>query len=180
LRQILKQSVELVFRRCFRIIRSVKFSSLADYSVETPELCAVLFTSSFGKLSCDLLEHHSMMMHDAHYRVQLTRKNEFQAKNRHETVVVPKVEKQSVKFAGDIKEEKGTPSPSKICSGHLGKQLSAVRKDGRACTCGYDKNCTFAHVSIAGKSDERSREITNTMPSPIKSGMVRAINLPKK
>jgi hypothetical protein len=176
----LRHSVELVLRRCFRIIRSVKSSSLADYSVETPELCAVLFTSSFDKMSYDLSEHHSMMRHDAHYRVQLTRKNEFQARIRHESGAGAKVEKQSVKFAGDIKEEKGAPSPSKICSGHLGKQLSAVRKDGRAYSCGYDKNCTFAHVSITGKSDERLTEIANTMPSPIKSDMVRAINLRKK
>lgn len=176
----LKHSVELVLRRCFRIIRSVKSASILDFSVDTPELCAALFTSSFDKLSDDLSEHHSMARQDAHYRVQLARKNEYSVKARPEAAVSIKPDKQSVKFAGEIKEEKGAPSPSKICSGHLGKQLSAVRKDGRAYTCGFDKNCTFAHVSIAGKSSERLMEIANTMPSPIKSDMVRAINLRKK
>jgi hypothetical protein len=37
---LLKHTVELVLRRAFRIIRSVKCTSLSDFSVQTPELWA--------------------------------------------------------------------------------------------------------------------------------------------
>lgn len=182
----LRHSVELVLRRAFRVIRSVKSSSIPDYSVENPELCAALFTSAFDKLSDDLSEHHSMARQDAHFRVQLARKSEQNIRSRPETPSKAqdrsgeKQSGQTVKFASDIKEEKGSPGPAKICSGHMGKQLAAVRKDGRPYACGFDKNCTFVHLSIAGKSDEKLLEIAGTMPSPIKSDLIRAINLRKK
>lgn len=179
----LRHSVELTLRRAFRIIRSVKSSSLVDFSVDTPELCAALFTRDFDKLSEDLSDHQSMARQDAFYRVQMSRKMELQQKTP--SVTPSKVAaaiQPSVRFAGasDIKEEKGASGPSKICSGHFGKQLAAVRKDGRPYACGFDKNCTFVHLSIAGKSDERLLEIAGTMPPPIKSDLIRAINLRKK
>jgi hypothetical protein len=36
----LKDSIELALRRFFRVVRSVKGSTLKDISVKTPELCA--------------------------------------------------------------------------------------------------------------------------------------------
>lgn len=176
----LKHSVELVLRRSFRIIRSVKSSSLPGISVENPEHCAALFQANFEKLSDDLSEHHSMVKLDSRFRVFLASKEEVVGKNRPEMFITPKAERQSVKLVDGTKEEKVPPGPSKICSGHMGKQLSAVRKDGRPYLCAYDKSCTFVHMSIAGKSDERLLEIASTMPSPIKHDLIRAINLRKK
>jgi hypothetical protein len=176
----LKHSVELVLRRSFRIIRSVKSSSLLGISVQNPEHCAALFSSAFDKLSDDLSEHHSMVRQDAHFRVYLARKTEVTTRSRPEAVVTPKPEKSSVKFVEGVKEEKGSPGPAKICSGHMGKQLAAVRKDGRPYVCAFDKSCTFVHMSIAGKSDERLTEIASSMPAPIKHDLIRAINMRKK
>jgi hypothetical protein len=121
----------------------VKSASLA----ETPEHCAAQFAMQFDKLSEDLLNHQTMARQDSQYRVQLARKNECQAMIRLETALNVKFDKQVVN------EEKAAPSTPKVCSGHLGKQLSALRKDGGGYACGFDKNCTFSHISIAGKSD---------------------------
>jgi hypothetical protein len=164
----------------FRIIRSVKSSSLPGISVENPEYCAVLFQTNFEKLSDDLFEHHSMVKLDSRFRIFLASKEEGVGKNRPEIFITPKAERQSVKFVEGAKKDKGPPGPSKICSGHMGKQLSVVRKDGQPYLCAYDKSCTFVHTSISGKSDERLLEIASTMPLPIKHDLIRAISLRKK
>jgi hypothetical protein len=57
----------------------------------------------------------------------------------------------------------------------MGKQLAAVREDGRPYVCAFDMSCTFVHMSIAGKSHERRTEI-----APIKHDLIRAINMRKK
>ena len=121
-----------------------------------------------------------MVKLDSRFRVFLASTEEVVGKNRPEMFITPKAERQSVKLVDGTKEEKVPPGPSKICSGHMGKQLSAVRKDGRPYLCAYDKSCTFVHMSIAGKSDERLLETASTMPSPIKHDLIRAINLRKK
>jgi hypothetical protein len=116
-----------------------------------------------------------MVRQDAHFRVYLARKTEVTRRSWPEAVVTPKPDKPSVKFVEGVKEEKGSPGPAKICSGHMGKQLAAVRKDGRPYVCAFDKSCTFVHMSIAGKS-----EIASSMPAPIKHDLIRAINMRKK
>jgi hypothetical protein len=111
----------------------------------------------------------------AHFRAYLARRTEVTSRSRPEAVVRLKPEKQSVKFVEGAKEETGTPGPAKVCSGHMGKQLAAVRKDGRPYVCAFDESCTFVHMSIAGKYDERLTEI-----APIKHDLIRAINMRKK
>jgi hypothetical protein len=69
-----------------------------------------------------------------------------------------------------------TVEATKVCSGHLGKQLAATRKDGRPYTCAYGKDCTFVHMSIAGKSNQKLLEVATTMPPPMKQDISRAIN----
>lgn len=175
----LKHSVELNLRKIFRIIRSVKGSSLGDIHVQTPEQCAALIISSFDKLAEDLSDHNTRSRQDAYFRVKMARKAAASSLGR-SGLTNPKVDKAIIRFADNIKEEKGAPGPSKICSGHIGKQLSAVRKDGRPYTCSYEKDCTFQHVSIVGKTTERLLEIASAMPPPMKQDLTRAINLRKK
>jgi hypothetical protein len=62
----------------------------------------------------------------------------------------------------------------------MGKQLAAVRKDDRPYVCTFDKSCTFVHMSIAGKSDERLTEIASSMPAAIKRDLIREIDMRKK
>ena len=81
-----------------------------------------------------------------------------------------------MKFAEPkVKSEEKVGAAAKVCSGHFGKQLSAVRKDGRPYTCGFGKECTFAHVSIAGKSEQKLLEVAAGMPPPMKQDIIKAI-----
>jgi hypothetical protein len=134
--------------------------------------------------------------------VYLARKTEVTSWSRPEAVVTPKPEKPSVKFVEGVKEEKGSPGPAKICSGRMGKQLAAVRKDGKPYVCAFDRDiwgsssrrfgrtagrtsvplisCTFVHMSRAGKSDERLTDIASSMLAPIKHDLIGAINMRKK
>jgi Alliinase EGF-like domain len=83
-----------------------------------------------------------------------------------------------VRFAESEAEEKPV-SATKVCSGHLRKHLAAVRKDGRPYTCGFGKDCTFVHMSIAGKSDQKLLEVAAAMPPPMKQDITRAIHAKK-
>jgi hypothetical protein len=93
---------------------------------------------------------------------------------------VQKSERTSVKFMDNVKEEKSNTGATKICCGHFGKQLSATRKDGRPYLCGFDKACTFLHVPIAGKSDDKLIEMASQMPASMKQDFLRAIAARKK
>ena len=177
---LLKHSVELTLRKVFRIIRSVKSSSMPGLNVEGPECCAKFFTDSFKKMSDDLSDHATMAKQDLYYRVKLSRHTE--STTRPEVTAQQKAGKEAlkpaVKFVEPKTEEKSSGA-TKVCSGHLGKQLAAVRKDGRPYTCGFGKDCTFVHMSIAGKSDQKLMEIAAGMPPPFRQDITRAITAKK-
>jgi hypothetical protein len=170
----LKYSVELTLRNFFRVIRSVKSSSIIGFSVEGPELCSKFMTNSFDKLAADLASHASMVRQDAFFRLRLARMTDTSSVSKAEQPN-QKVEKQTVKFAETKMDDKVGPVATKVCSGHIGKQLGAVRKDGRPYACGYGKDCTFSHVTIANKTDQRLTEIVASMPSPIQQDLLKAI-----
>jgi hypothetical protein len=179
---LLKHSVELTLRKVFRIIRSVKSTALPDLNIQGPELCSKFFTDAFAKLSDDLSDHGIMTRQNMYYRVMTARTNDHEVAHRAEAPAPPRTEKPTqkptVKFVEPKSEEKAGGA-SKVCSGHLGKQLAAVRKDGRPYACGYGKDCTFSHISIVGKSDQKLLEIAAGMPPPMKSDITRAVNLRK-
>jgi hypothetical protein len=88
----------------------------------------------------------------------MARTNEIEAVHKTDSLTTPRVDKASTKNTVKFVEPKTAEKaggPAKVCSGHLGKQLAAVRKDGRPYACGFGKVCTFAHVSIAGKSNQK-------------------------
>jgi hypothetical protein len=166
---LLKHSVELTLRKAFRIIRSVKSASLPGLDVESPESCSRFVTDSFGKTSDDLSDHATMSKQNLFYRVKLARNQETSSGLRAEAETQPKMEKMPAKLSVKFVEPKVEDKPAgatKVCSGHLGKQLVATRKDGRPYICAYGKDCTFVHMSIAGKSDQKLLEVAATMPSP--------------
>jgi hypothetical protein len=74
-----------------------------------------------------------------------------------------------------MKSEDKAAGEAKICSGHFGKQLEAVRKDGRPSSCGFEIYCTLAHTSIVGKSKEKLTEKASGMPPPMKQDLIRSI-----
>ena len=186
---LLKHSVELTLRKVFRIIRSVKSLSIPDLNVQGPDKCAKFFTESFDKLADDLSDHAVMAKLDLYYRVKVARNSETVTVHRSdpttprgEASAASKTEKPAgkptVKFVEPKTEDKAGAA-TKVCSGHLGKQLAAVRKDGRPYTCGYGKDCTFIHMSIAGKSEQKLLEVAAGMPSPMKQDIVKAIQARK-
>ena len=121
-----------------------------------------------------------MTKQNMYYRVMLTRGGENDSSPKTETAAVLEkaAGKQTVKFAEPKLEEEGGAA-TKVCSGHLGKQLAAVRKDGRPYACGFGKDCTFSHVSIVGKSNQKLLEIAAGMPSPMKQDLTKAIGSKK-
>jgi hypothetical protein len=179
---LLKHSVEQTLRKIFRVIRSVKSASMPDLDLEGPEKCAKFFTDSFAKTASDLSDHATMARQDLFFRVKLARQSESVGVVKAEAAAAPKLERTStkptVKFM-EQKTESKAEGAAKVCSGHLGKQLAAVRKDGRPYACGFGKDCTFVHMSIVGKSDQKLLEVAATMPPPMKQDITRAINLKK-
>ena len=117
----LKYAVELSLRKVFRIIRSVKSTSLEGFSVKTPELCATLFSTSFDALAEKLSDHQSMTKQEAYFRIKVARSAELAVINRAEATP-PKVEKSIMKFEAP-KMERATPPAAaaaaavKVCSG---------------------------------------------------------------
>ena len=173
----LKYSVELTLRKVFRTIRSVKSISLSGLDLQGPGNCALFISNSFAKLADDLSDHQLMSKLEAFYRLKLSRKNDGNHVVKAEAPA-PKLDRQTVKFA-EVKSEDKVSGASKVCSGHFGKQLGAVRKDGRAYACGFGKDCTFVHTIIDGRSKEKLSEIASSMPSPMKQDMLRAIQARK-
>ena len=137
----LRYSIELILRKFFKVVRSVKSTAFPYYPLQTLELCATFLTVLFRKLVVDLLDLLTMMRQEAYYRFQMARSSELAF-----TVTPIKT-----KLPGDRTTEKLKAAQSKPCSAHLGFQLSAVRKDGRPYTCSHGKNCTYRHISILGK-----------------------------
>ena len=79
-----------------------------------------------------------------------------------------------------IKSEKGragevNDKSSKPCAGHLGGQLGATRRDGRAYECKFGKDCIFSHVSIAGKTSEKLLDIAAGLPPAALADIKKAI-----
>ena len=128
-------------------MRSVKSTALPHYPLQTPVQCATFLTVLSGKLLVDLSDPSTMMRQEAYYRFRLARRSEIAA-----TVTPLKSKPRGEKPTQELKA-----APFKPCSGHLGFQLSAVRKDGRSYTCAHRKDCTYRHVTVSGKLDQKDR-----------------------
>ena len=109
----------------------------------------------------DLSDPTIMMRQEADYRFRMARHSEMAA------TVTPLKTRPRI----DKPVEEPKAAPSKPCSGHLGFQLSAVRKDGRPCTCTYGKDCTYRHVSVSGKSDQKLIDLTASMPPTVRADL---------
>ena len=166
----LRHSVELALRKFFRVVRSVKATAIVEMKFAKPEQCAAYLTWLFDRLADDLSHHPLMVKQEAYYRCRLARSL---AAQRHPTQP-GREEKPTVKFADKPKEPKAPPS--KPCAGHLGSQLGAVNKDGRLYACIRGNSCTFRHVSISGKTDQRLTDLVAAMPPAAQVDIRRAIS----
>jgi hypothetical protein len=136
---------------------------------------------AFEKLADNLADHHTMAKQDAYFRVYLARRLENMAVAARPEPGLPRVEKSAAKVVESGTEERPTTAgPSKIFSGFFGKQLGAVKKDGRPYVCGFEKTCTFLHMSIAGKTSEALVEMTAPLPANMKRDFLRAIQAREK
>lgn len=166
----LRYSIELAVRKFFRIVRSVKGTALSDLSVRTPELCAEFLSALFAKIAADLSVPTTMISLDNYFRFKISRRTPVVA-----AITPVKADKPTVKSSTKSTEEPKVP-PSKPCSGHLGSQLEAVRKDGRKYKCSHGKDCTYRHISASGKSNQKLYDIIASMPPSIRSDLKRAID----
>ena len=169
----LRHSVELALRKFFRVVRSVKATAIVEMKVATPDQCATYLTWLFDRLAEDLSNHPLMVKQEAYYRCKLARRS-ITSTAKKQNVQAEKALKPAIKFAEDTKEP--TKKPSKTCAGHLGSQLGAVNKDGRPYACTYGASCTFRHVSIAGKTDQRLTDLLSSMPPVAQADIKKAIS----
>jgi hypothetical protein len=111
----LKYSVELTWRKFYRVIRSMKFSSIICFSVQGPELCPKFLADSFDKLAAELPSHASMVRQDPFFRLRLARMTDASSVSRTEQPK-QKVEEQAVKFAKTKMVDKVGAAATKVCS----------------------------------------------------------------
>ena len=169
----LRHSVELALRKFFRVVRSVKATAIVEMKVATPDQCATYLTWLFDRLAEDLSNHLLMVKQEAYYRCKLARSSVTSTAKK-QKIQAGKAEKPTVTLAETPKEPKA--KPSKTCAGHLGSQLGAVNKDGRPYACTYGASCTFRHVSIAGKTDQRLTDLLSSMPPAAQADIKKAIS----
>jgi hypothetical protein len=132
---------------------------------------------SDGKVTEVLSDHPLMVKQEAHLSLQSSRRNETSAADRTELAKrePARTEKQAVKFT-EVTQETKKSLPKRTCSGYnLGSQLGAIRKDRRPYACGFDKDCAFAHVSVAGKSKDRLSKMVSAIAPNVKSDLTKAI-----
>ena len=173
----------------FRVVRSSKGTSLqSPDSVQTPEKYAIFLISLFDELSTDLSDHQLMTKMDTYFRFRQLRRVEMNAAARSPATKsvsfsetpktlgnpaqpqAPAKVKSEKRGAGEVNDRS-----SKSCAGHLGGQLGATRRDGRAYECKFGKDCTFSHVSIAGKTSEKLLDIAAGLPSSALADIKKAI-----
>jgi hypothetical protein len=118
-----------------------------------------------------------MVKMEAYYGCQLARSKALTALQKPKDNARKVTPEKTVKFAEKATEEK--PALSKPCAGHLGSQLGAVRHDGRPYKCVHGAGCTFRHVSIAAKSDQRLHDLISTMPAVAQADLRKAIGSKK-
>jgi hypothetical protein len=72
---LLRYSVETALRKFFRMVFSVKGSSLPDQlSLKTPSLCLSYLKSLFVKIAVSLSHFSTMQQHDSYFRFRRERR----------------------------------------------------------------------------------------------------------
>jgi hypothetical protein len=173
----LKYSIELALRKFFRVVRSVKTSALVDMNVSNPEECAAYLQWIFNRLAEDLACHPKMVKMEAYYRCQISRSRALTQTQKPKEPVAKAAQEKTVKFADKTPDDKAILT--KPCAGHIGSQLGAVKPDGRPYKCVHGDRCTFRHVSVTGKTDQRLHDLVATMPVHDQSDLRKVISLKK-
>jgi hypothetical protein len=130
---LLRYSIEMALRKFFRMVRSVKGSSLPDQlSLKTLGLCVAHLKSLFEKITDSLSHFPTMQQHDSYFRFRRDRRNEIEAPSKSVEKAARAVTP-TVKF--DILEKERQPSApptsTKPCAGYMGGLLGAKSKNGR-------------------------------------------------
>ena len=160
----LKYSIELTLRKFFRVIRSVKGSSIADGAPPSnPKECAIFMTTLFGALLTDLSDSSSRLQEEQYHRSRVNRlQQKAAAAAKAVKIAVPPVEPAKI-------------APVRPCSGYIGSQLSALYADGKPYRCGYGRDCIYKHFSIKGKSDAKLLEIIAKMPAVAQTDLKKKV-----
>ena len=174
---LLRYSVEMTLRKFFRIVRSVKGSSLPDdLSLKTPGLCANYLKSLFEKMSLSLSHFPTMQQHESYFRFRSARRSEIESLQK-PVERVTKAVTPTVKFevADKGRSPVAPPLSTKPCAGYMGGLLGAVKKDGRPYRCEFGSNCSYKHISPAGKSDDKVLEYVEAMSPTARVDFRKAI-----
>jgi hypothetical protein len=168
--EFLRYSVELSLRKFFRIVRSVRVAALTEYSVKSPELCAILLTSLFKKLATDLTDPATLLGLETYFRVRTARKLETEARATSTSLQ----RNLDIRIQTYIQSSLPCRQPSQWMLPRPPRlrnraqviwepKISAVRKDRRPYVCSHGKDCTYRHISVSGKSNLKLLDIMSTM-----------------
>ena len=173
---LLKYTIEMAFRKVFRVIRSVKATALTDQSLNSPDLCSRFFTETFDNLCENLSDHQAMAKQEAYFRLRLARRLEMTGESR-SPGSNKELKKVIVRSSAVSPEE--NREQSKPCAGYVGHQLGAVKKDGRPYKCRFGKDCSFQHLSVQGKSKRKLEDLAAMMPHSAQQDFRRIIDAKK-
>jgi hypothetical protein len=162
---LLRYSVGMALQKFFRMVRSVKGSSLPDQlSLMSPALCVEYLKALFAKIAASLSDFSAMQQHESYFRFRRERRKDMEALlkplERAAGAVTP-----TVKFEVAEKERvPSAPPPStKPCTGYMGGLLGATNKSVRPHKCDWGDKCSYRHVSPVGKSEEKLLEYADSM-----------------
>jgi hypothetical protein len=173
----LKYSVGAILKRVFRVVRSAKTSATQD-SLGSPIKCAAFLKALFDQLGNDLADHPTMIRFDAVYRLREISRSEVAAGVKSEgkrSDVKAVAEKSAVRWSDEAPVDEKKAGPRKSCSGFLGGQIGALRKDGRPYSCDRGKKCGYVHISVAGKTTQRLMDIISDISAPTRDDLQKAI-----
>lgn len=151
----LRYSVEEVFKKFFRVVRSERRGTTAESElVRTPAHCAVFLKGLFCNLSQLLSDYQTRAVEEAYFRLH-------QVENR----------AVSLKRNAAI----NTKPVRKLCSNFLGSSLKAKKPDGSSYKCSYGKECRFRHLGAKERTDAAVNALIAKLPRSVQGDLQKAL-----
>lgn len=174
---LLRYSVETALREFFRIVRSVRGSSLPDnLSLKDPKLCVDFLKALFLRMAVSLSNFATMQQHDAYYRFRTAVRSALGVMPKSgEKVAKAAVPLLKMEVAEKVRVSSAPPPSTKPCAGHMGRLLKAVKKDGTAYKCDFGGKCSYLHISPFGKSDGKLMDYVESMSPAARVDLGKAI-----
>lgn len=161
----LKHAVENTLRQCFRVIRSVKATELAEgVSVRNPSECADFFRRSFAQLEKDMRDDNPLrQIEEAYFR-----------KRSASILSTPAKAAKTPKLKDDIRVVEPLKDDLRPCANDIGSQLKVKNTKGVLYKCEYGKSCRYDHINISRKTAKEIRAIVELLPVRVQNDVKKS------